>query len=115
MIYAYRFTYPFASALKISAPDGRDLHIFDAVCPVAPARSRIFIRLAKNYELDEPMDALVEFQEAVNEEDRRVVESQTPKMVPLDPRLEAHVRADAWSLAYRKGFTKLGLDPSAFV
>lgn len=115
MIYAYSFTYPFASALKISAADGRDLHIFDAVCPVTPSRCRIFIRLAKNYDRDEPMDALVEFQEAVNEEDRRVVESQVPKMVPLDPRHEGHIAADAWSLAYRKGFTKLGLETSAFI
>jgi len=115
MTYAYRFTYPFSSALTISASDGRELHIFDAVCPAAPTRSKIFIRLAKNYEPEKSMDALVAFQEAVNEEDRRVVESQTPKMLPLDPRLECHIIADAWSLRFRKGFAKLGLDPAAYV
>ncbi|MBA3518369.1 MAG: Rieske 2Fe-2S domain-containing protein [Rhizobiales bacterium] len=43
MEYDYDYTLPFNSSLVISSPDGRDEYIYDAVCPVSSAKSRIFI------------------------------------------------------------------------
>ncbi len=113
MTYAYRYTYPFSSELVISSPDGRDLFIYDCICPVGPTRSLIFITLSRNYDKDQPVQDMIDFQAAVNAEDKWVVESQLPKLVPLDPRKEKHIAADAWSMEFRSGFVKLGLDRSA--
>ncbi len=113
MVYAYSYTYPFSSELVIKNADGRDLHIYDCICPVSPARSKIFIIMARNYDQDQPIEDLIEFQTAVNTEDQGVVESQLPKLVPLHPRSEQHIAADAWSMEFRNGFVKLGMDRSA--
>lgn len=113
MTYAYRYAYPFSSELIIRSPDGRDLHIYDCICPVGPTTSRIFITLARNYDMDQPVADMIEFQTAVNAEDRGVVESQLPKLVPLDPRTEQHIAADAWSMEFRAGFVRLGLARTA--
>lgn len=115
MTYAYSFTYPFSSTLLISSSDQRDLYIYDCVCPVSPTVSKIFISIARNYDLQQPVEDLVEFQGAVNEEDRVVVESQFPKKCPLDPRKEKHIMADAWSLQFRSGFVALGLDRETYI
>ncbi|MFO1057477.1 MAG: aromatic ring-hydroxylating dioxygenase subunit alpha [Dongiaceae bacterium] len=109
MLYRYDFALPFASALTIASPDGRNEHIYDAVCPEAADRSRIFILKARDYDLDQPADEWIRFQEAVNEEDRMIVESQEPALPPLDPAAEGHIAADAWSLAFRRRWRALGL------
>lgn len=113
MTYAYSYTYPFSSELLIKSPDGRDLIIFDCICPLTPTSSKIFITLARNYDLDQPIADLIAFQTVVNAEDQGVVESQLPKLVPLHPRSEQHIAADAWSMEFRSGYVRLGLDRTA--
>jgi phenylpropionate dioxygenase-like ring-hydroxylating dioxygenase large terminal subunit len=110
MTYSYDFTYPFSSYLKIAAPDGRDEHIFDTIRPIGADRSRVFILKARNYDLDQPVDDWISFQEAVNQEDKAMVESQEPQDLPLDQGAEAHFAADAWSIAYRWQWKRLGLE-----
>lgn len=109
MDYTYEFTFPFASYLKIASPDGRVEHIFDVVRPVSARRSRVFILKARNYDLDQPVDEWIRFQEAVNAEDQAMVESQEPQDLPLDLTSENHIAADAWSIAYRRRWKSLGL------
>ena len=108
-IYNYRFTYPFASELEMNSPDGRVMTIYDCICPESPTTSRIFISLARNYDRDTPEKEIQKWQAAVNDEDRWVVESQLPKLLPLSPKTEKHIAADAWSLEFRDGFVRLGI------
>ena len=108
-IYNYRFTYPFASELEMNSPDGRVMTIYDCICPESPTTSRIFISLARNYDRDAPEKEIQKWQAAVNDEDRWVVESQLPKLLPLSPKTEKHIAADAWSLEFRDGFVRLGI------
>ncbi len=108
-IYSYRYTYPFSSELFISSPDGRALSIYDSICPESPTTSRIFISLARNYDKETPKEELQKWQATVNDEDRWVVESQLPKLLPLSHRSEKHIAADAWSLEFRAGFVNLGI------
>lgn len=110
MDYAYDFAFPFASYLRITSPDGRVEHIFDAVRPVSAHRSRVFILKARNYDLDQPVDDWIRFQEAVNAEDQAMVESQEPQDLPMDLLAEGHIAADAWSIAYRRRWKSLGLE-----
>ena len=108
MRYDYDYALPFSSALTIASPDGRHEYIYDAVSPVSAARSRIFIAKARDYDLDQPIADWIAFQQAVNEEDRWFVESQQPEEIPMDLRAEAHILADAWSIAFRRLWAKLG-------
>jgi phenylpropionate dioxygenase-like ring-hydroxylating dioxygenase large terminal subunit len=107
MTYVYDFTLPFASALQIASPDGRNEYIYDTICPVSATRSRIFILKARDYDLDQPVDDWIRFQAAVNEEDRRIVESQSPAALPLDLEAEGHIYADGWSIALRRRWRAL--------
>lgn len=107
--YVYEFTFPFASSLRIAYPNLGHEWIYDAVCPLAPERSRIFILKARDYGQDQPLADWVAFQDAVNEEDRLVVEGQRPRAVPMEAQAEAHIAADAWSLAFRRRWRRYGL------
>ena len=49
------------------------------------------------------------FQDMVAEQDRAVVESQRPELLPLDLQMELHLRSDRMAIAYRKFLRKIGL------
>lgn len=108
MQYDYRYTLPFASSLTINSPDGRTEYIYDAVSPVSATKSRIFIVKARDYDLGQPVDDWIRFQQAVNEEDRWIVEAQHPEEIPMDLKEEAHIFGDAWSIAFRRRWAELG-------
>jgi phenylpropionate dioxygenase-like ring-hydroxylating dioxygenase large terminal subunit len=110
MDYEYDFTFPFSSHLKISNPAGRVEHVFDAACPMSARRSRIFTIKARNFDLGRPVDEWVALQEAVNAEDKIMVESQDPQSLPLDRGAEIHIEADSWSIAYRRRWKELGME-----
>jgi len=46
---------------------------------------------------------------AIFEEDRAIVESQRPELLPLDLQAELHLRSDRVAIAYRKWLRQLGL------
>lgn len=50
------------------------------------------------------LEELFAFEERVFAEDRPIVESQRPREAPLDPRVQAHTRADRYSIAYREAY-----------
>lgn len=82
------------------------------ICPVAPESSRVWFRLAMaDFESHE--DTLREFQHTIFMQDKPVLESQTPKCLPLglplDGRAELHTAADKASAAYRRHLLKLGI------
>ena len=85
---------------------------FGILAQVAPidadtCESRLIMSL--NYG-DEVSDAeLLRFQDHVTEQDRVVVESQRPELLPLDLQAELHLRSDRMAIAYRKWLRELGL------
>jgi phenylpropionate dioxygenase-like ring-hydroxylating dioxygenase large terminal subunit len=84
---------------------------FGILAQVAPVNadsceSRLIMSL--NYG-DEVADAeLLEFQDRVTEQDRVVVESQRPELLPLDLQAELHLRSDRMAIAYRKWLREIG-------
>ena len=54
------------------------------------------------------------FQDAIFEEDRAILESQRPALLPLDPRAEASCAADRLSLAWRAWLRELGVGMVAY-
>jgi phenylpropionate dioxygenase-like ring-hydroxylating dioxygenase large terminal subunit len=49
------------------------------------------------------------FQDHVSEQDRVIVESQRPELLPLDLQAELHLRSDRMAIAYRKWLRAIGL------
>lgn len=102
VLFSYDFTFPFASSLEVRDPKGRSSFIFDVIQPLSRTRSRIYKIIARNFDLDGPIDRAVAFEQAVNREDRAVLEPAFVDAMPLDPTAEFHIRADRWSIAYRR-------------
>jgi phenylpropionate dioxygenase-like ring-hydroxylating dioxygenase large terminal subunit len=105
--YTYEVTSPYAAVLTKSPEAGsvavagyrEAIGLF--ICPMGPERSRVWFRLAVAdfASLDQ---TLRDFQHTIFTQDQPVLESQTPKCLPLDVRAEAHTAADKASSAYRR-------------
>jgi phenylpropionate dioxygenase-like ring-hydroxylating dioxygenase large terminal subunit len=72
--------------------------------PEALGASKVFKVMARNdFGGDRAkLDASVEFEDRVLDEDLAILESYRHTAVPLDPRVEIHTRTDKLSLAYRR-------------
>ncbi|MFM7330721.1 MAG: Rieske 2Fe-2S domain-containing protein [Brachymonas sp.] len=117
--YSYEVNAPYTCILT-KAPDPATLgaHLADKenfresialfVCPIAPELSRVWIRMAMT-DFDSPDSALQSFQNTIFGQDQPVLESQSPKRLPLDLRAELHTVADKASSAYRRYLQESGI------
>ncbi|WP_295960244.1 aromatic ring-hydroxylating dioxygenase subunit alpha [Rhodoferax sp.] len=112
--YTYAVDAPYTAVLT-KLPDPASVALADFseaiglfICPVEPERSRVWFRLACSdwVSTDATLQA---FQHTIFEQDRPVLESQTPQCLPLDPRAELHTVADKASAAYRRYLKHLGI------
>lgn len=86
--------------------------IFDAVCPVAHDRSLVFLLTARDFDTDPDRDEhYLAFEDGIQAQDRPVVESQRPWLLPpLSSRLSLYVRpADLPLIAYQRWLEELGI------
>lgn len=84
--------------------------------PVDDGTSRIFAFLSRNHSLDMSDQAFGGSFDEVMEQDRRIVESQRPELIPDDVKAELHVQfADLGSIAYRRMFQGRGLSSEFLV
>ena len=100
---------PFAAILRVYFPEGGRLCILNAPSPISARKTRLFSPLCRNFDRDQPLEPVYEFNRQIFTEDQEVVEAQYPEDLPLDLRTECHIEADKTSIAYRKGLAKLGL------
>ena len=104
----YRLFMPFTIWLHQIYEDGKEFILFMSASPVGRADTRSFTFNARNYALDDPDDAFIEFQELIVGQDRPVAESQRPEELPMDLSAELHIRGvDKISLEYRKWLVEL--------
>ena len=99
---------PFTATLTIHFPGDARLVIMNAASPVSARKTRMFAPIARNFDLEIPVEDVYAFNQRVFEEDRLMVETQMPERLPLDLSLEAHIPADRSSIAYRRGLKKMG-------
>jgi phenylpropionate dioxygenase-like ring-hydroxylating dioxygenase large terminal subunit len=78
------------------------------VAPVDGETSAARLVIAMDYALDVPEEVFVGFQDAVAAQDKAVVESQRPELLPLDLQAELHLRSDRMAIAYRKWLRTIG-------
>lgn len=93
--FSYRHTFPYASELIIDYDAERREWIQLVATPVDQHRSLVFQQNVRNFDLDGDVAAWHDFQWAVNEEDRIVLESLTPGD-------EIALSFDTFTIAYRR-------------
>ena len=107
--YDYAVPAPYTAVLS-KAPaqqDGYRESIALLVCPIEPERSRVWFRMAVP-DFDSSDDQLRAFQHAIFTQDQPVLESQSPKCLPLSGG-EVHCAADRSSAAYRRWLRDLNI------
>jgi phenylpropionate dioxygenase-like ring-hydroxylating dioxygenase large terminal subunit len=78
------------------------------VAPVDGTLCEARVLMAIDYAHDVPDDTFVDFQDRVAAQDKAVVESQRPELLPLDLQAELHLRSDRMAIAYRKWLRDIG-------
>ena len=104
----YELTFPYATRLSLHFSRGIE-HMCDVASPMSARKTRIYILKSRDHDQHLPLTEWVQFQEAVNEEDRAMVESQTPVQLPLDRSTEWHLASDRFSVAYRQYWLDVGM------
>jgi len=104
----YEVTFPYATRLTLHYSRGLE-HICDAASPISASQTRVFILKSRDHDQHESLAEWVRFQEAVNEEDRAMVESQTPVNLPLERSAEWQLASDRFSVIYRRYWSSLGM------
>jgi phenylpropionate dioxygenase-like ring-hydroxylating dioxygenase large terminal subunit len=108
--YTYRVMQPFSAAIyktSPSRPAERDVIVL-FVQPLSEAECRAHL-LMLLYDDDHDDTALIAFQQSLFGQDKPILENQLPHLLPLDPRAEISVRADATSTAYRHWLRQRGV------
>ena len=89
--------------------EGRQFAILAQIAPVDDQFSELRMLMSMNYSYEVPENDLRAFQDGIIEQDRAIVESQRPELLPLDIQAELHLRSDRMAIAYRKWLRKIGL------
>jgi phenylpropionate dioxygenase-like ring-hydroxylating dioxygenase large terminal subunit len=105
--YTYEVTAPYTAVLT-KIPESGTTAVEDwresialFIAPVEPERSTVWFRLAVA-DFESTDAKLQAFQDTIFRQDQPVLESQRPKLLPLDLRAELHTSADRASSAYRR-------------
>jgi phenylpropionate dioxygenase-like ring-hydroxylating dioxygenase large terminal subunit len=93
---------------KGSGDLSRRFGILAQALPVDDETSEMRMLIAINYAQEIPDVELIAFQDRVAEQDRVIVESQRPELVPLDLQAELHLRSDRMAIAYRRWLREIG-------
>ena len=73
--------------------------------PIAETETRIFVFISRNHSLDQDDQQFTSRFDEVMDQDRAIVESQRPQVIPPNMASEFHVRyADLGAIAYRRMF-----------
>lgn len=113
----YRIVLPFVvHDRKRVLSDGSDTVMAFIASPIAPNRSALFSTMSRNYDLDGSDDAMIAFADKVFQQDKPIVESQHPELLPLDLREELHLKiADSASMVYRRALDEMGDEGSGYL
>jgi phenylpropionate dioxygenase-like ring-hydroxylating dioxygenase large terminal subunit len=102
--YTYRVHRPLAASFVKHGEHSFGMLL--AVTPHDTVDSSAYMWMAMNYE---PASDMVEFQDRIFAQDRPILESQRPELLPLDLQAELHLRSDRTAIAYRRWLRMLGV------
>ncbi len=108
--YSYHVSRPFTAYFSKDTGEGVLFCMMLTLTPLAPDDCLVWLHVAINFG-DELTDAdIISRQDQVFAQDKWIVESQTPPEIPLDLTDELHIRADKFSVAYRRWLADLGVN-----
>jgi phenylpropionate dioxygenase-like ring-hydroxylating dioxygenase large terminal subunit len=108
VMYTYQVHRPLiASFVKLH--NGQTMFMAYLVTPTEEQHSMAWALFAMDYAKDVPAEEILGFQDVVIAQDKPVVESQRPELLPLDLREELHLRSDQTAMAYRRWLLELGM------
>lgn len=102
--YTYRVHRPLAASFVKHGDHSFGMLL--AVTPHDAVDSSAWMWMAMDYE---PASDMIEFQDRIFAQDRPILESQRPELLPLDLQAELHLRSDRTAIAYRKWLRELGV------
>jgi phenylpropionate dioxygenase-like ring-hydroxylating dioxygenase large terminal subunit len=114
VFYDYTVERPLTASFR-KLQQGKCFTMLDTVTPVEGGANRddeslAWVVLALNYADEASDDDLRSFQDKVSLQDRAIVESQRPELLPLDLQAELHLRSDRMAIAYRRWLKEIGME-----
>jgi phenylpropionate dioxygenase-like ring-hydroxylating dioxygenase large terminal subunit len=106
--YTFQVHRPLVASFRKKQED-RCMLMAYMVTPIDEQHSVAWAILSLNYAHDIPDAELLAFQNKITAQDKPVVESQRPELLPLDLQEELHLRSDQTAIAYRRWLRKLGM------
>jgi phenylpropionate dioxygenase-like ring-hydroxylating dioxygenase large terminal subunit len=107
--YTYRVHRPLSASL-VKHGD-HSFGILMSITPHDAVDSTAWMWMAMNYETE---SSAIEYQDRIFAQDRPILESQRPELLPLDLQAELHLRSDRTAIAYRRWLKELGVRTGAF-
>jgi phenylpropionate dioxygenase-like ring-hydroxylating dioxygenase large terminal subunit len=114
VFYDYTVERPLTASFR-KRQHGKCFTMLDTVTPIEGGADRddeslAWVVLALNYADDASDEDLRSFQNKVSLQDKAIVESQRPELLPLDLQAELHLRSDRMAIAYRRWLKELGME-----
>jgi phenylpropionate dioxygenase-like ring-hydroxylating dioxygenase large terminal subunit len=106
--YTYRAYRPLTAYL-LKESEGPSFSILLMITPHEKVDSTAWMWMAMNYGHDIPEQELISWQDTIFAQDRPILQSQRPELLPLDLQAELHLRSDRAAIAYRKWLQELGV------
>ena len=106
--YTYRAYRPLTAYL-LKESTGPRFSILLTITPHDPARSTAWMWMAMNYGHDIPAPDLIAWEDGIFAQDRPILESQRPDLLPLDLTAELNIKADRTAITYRRWLKRLGV------
>ncbi|MFM7801639.1 MAG: aromatic ring-hydroxylating dioxygenase subunit alpha, partial [Limnohabitans sp.] len=112
--YTYEVMHPYSAVLtkvpdaQSGLPPGYEESIILCILPITPESSRVWFRMAVA-DFDADVEDVLAFQDKIFSQDKPVLESQTPRLLPLGTGVELNVASDKASVAYRRFLQKLAV------
>jgi phenylpropionate dioxygenase-like ring-hydroxylating dioxygenase large terminal subunit len=109
--YSFQLSGPFHLVLtkKTVEPGGHTVILWASVTPVDEKACKLWFSAAMNYADELTDETIRDFHSRIVRQDFPIVESQRPKLLPLDLQAELHLRFDKIAIAYRKWLKELGV------
>jgi phenylpropionate dioxygenase-like ring-hydroxylating dioxygenase large terminal subunit len=107
VLYTFQVHRPLTASFR-KLHNGQSFLMVDIVTPIDEQNSIAWAILAMNYAHNLPDAELLDFQDKITMQDKPVVESQRPELLPLDLQQELHLRSDKTAIAYRRWLRAIG-------
>ena len=105
----YELHCPYTIALRLGWGGEKGMVYFFVSQPISKDSCRGYCIVARNYDFDKPEKLIQDFEDTIFSQDKHVVLSQRPEMVPFDLADELHLKFDAVAVNYRRTMEKEGL------